>query len=112
MIPVCYGRQLLPGIFEHALSYLIDNELEVDTVDGLPRKSLYSGRYVLATTIRGDICARSAVALLSLLCEFRRRMRVRRDSSHLEVVHSRCTIGSSWTTPSAIRARWARQLSR
>ncbi len=29
MIPVCYGRQLLPGTFEHALSYLIDNEIDL-----------------------------------------------------------------------------------
>ena len=30
MIPVCYGRQLLPGTFEHALSYLIDNEIDLE----------------------------------------------------------------------------------
>ncbi|SFN04105.1 hypothetical protein [Dokdonella immobilis] len=29
MIAVFYGRQLLPGIFEHALSYLIDNEIDL-----------------------------------------------------------------------------------
>ena len=29
MIPVCYARQLLPGTFEHALSYLIDNEIDL-----------------------------------------------------------------------------------
>lgn len=29
MIPVSYGRQLLPGTFEHALSYLIDNEIDL-----------------------------------------------------------------------------------
>lgn len=29
MIPVCYARQLLPGSFEHALSYLIDNEVDL-----------------------------------------------------------------------------------
>ena len=29
MIPVCYGRQLLPSTFEHALSYLIDNEIDL-----------------------------------------------------------------------------------
>lgn len=30
MIAVSYGRQLLPGTFEHALSYLIDNEIDLD----------------------------------------------------------------------------------
>ena len=30
MIAVSYGRQLLPGSFEHALSYLIDNEIDLD----------------------------------------------------------------------------------
>jgi hypothetical protein len=30
MIPVCYGRQLLPGTFGHALSYLIDNEIDLE----------------------------------------------------------------------------------
>ena len=30
MIAVCYGRQLLPGTFEHALSYLIDNEIDLE----------------------------------------------------------------------------------
>ena len=29
MIAVSYGRQLLPGTFEHALSYLIDNEIDL-----------------------------------------------------------------------------------
>ncbi len=29
MIAVSYGRQLLPGTFEHALSYLIDNEVDL-----------------------------------------------------------------------------------
>ena len=29
MIAVSYGRQLLPGSFEHALSYLIDNEIDL-----------------------------------------------------------------------------------
>lgn len=29
MIAVSYGRQLLPGTFEHALSYLIDNEMDL-----------------------------------------------------------------------------------
>ena len=29
MIAVSYGRQLLPGTFEHALNYLIDNEIEI-----------------------------------------------------------------------------------
>jgi hypothetical protein len=28
MIEVTCGRQLLPEMFEHALSYLIDNEIE------------------------------------------------------------------------------------
>ena len=30
MIAVSYGRQLLAGTFEHALSYLIDNEIDLD----------------------------------------------------------------------------------
>lgn len=30
MIAVFYGRQLLPGTFEHALSYLIDNEIDLE----------------------------------------------------------------------------------
>jgi transposase len=30
MIAVSYGRQLLPGTFEHALSYLIDNEIDLE----------------------------------------------------------------------------------
>ncbi len=30
MIAVSYGRQLLPGTFEHALSYLIDHEIDLD----------------------------------------------------------------------------------
>ena len=30
MIAVSYGRQLLPGTFEHALSYLIDNEVDLE----------------------------------------------------------------------------------
>ncbi|MBL0162416.1 MAG: hypothetical protein IPP82_01855 [Xanthomonadales bacterium] len=29
MIAVSYARQLLPGTFEHALSYLIDNEIDL-----------------------------------------------------------------------------------
>lgn len=29
MIALCYARQLLPGTFEHALSYLIDNEIDL-----------------------------------------------------------------------------------
>ncbi|MBX3697707.1 MAG: IS1182 family transposase [Dokdonella sp.] len=29
MIAVSYGRQLLPGTFEHALNYLIDNEIDL-----------------------------------------------------------------------------------
>ena len=29
MIAVSYDRQLLPGTFEHALSYLIDNEIDL-----------------------------------------------------------------------------------
>jgi hypothetical protein len=29
MIAVAYGRQLLPRTFEHALSYLIDNEIDL-----------------------------------------------------------------------------------
>ena len=29
MIAVSYGRQLLPGSFEYALSYLIDNEIDL-----------------------------------------------------------------------------------
>jgi transposase len=29
MIALSYGRQLLPGTFEHALSYLIDNEIDL-----------------------------------------------------------------------------------
>ena len=29
MIAVPYGRQLLPGTFEHALSYLINNEIDL-----------------------------------------------------------------------------------
>ena len=95
----------------HEINALSDG-LEVDTVDGLPHKSPYRGCYVLSTTIRGDICARSVVAVLPLLCDFRRHMRVKRDSSHLEEVHNGWTIGSSCTTPTAARARWARQLSR
>ena len=30
MIAVSYGQQLLPGTFEYALSYLIDNEIDLD----------------------------------------------------------------------------------
>ena len=30
MIALSYGRQLLPGTFEHALSYLIDNEIDLE----------------------------------------------------------------------------------
>ena len=30
MIAVSYGRQLLPGTFEHALSYLIDHEIDLE----------------------------------------------------------------------------------
>ncbi len=30
MIALSYSRQLLPGTFEHALSYLIDNEIDLD----------------------------------------------------------------------------------
>ena len=30
MIAVSYGQQLLPGTFEHALSYLIDNEIDLE----------------------------------------------------------------------------------
>ena len=29
MIAVAYDRQLLPGTFEHALSYLIDHEIDL-----------------------------------------------------------------------------------
>ena len=29
MIAVSYGRQLLPGTFEHALNYLIDDEIDL-----------------------------------------------------------------------------------
>ncbi|MDN5924292.1 MAG: hypothetical protein L0H70_04765 [Xanthomonadales bacterium] len=29
MIAVSYARQLLPGSFEHALGYLIDNEIDL-----------------------------------------------------------------------------------
>ena len=34
MIEVCYGRQLLPGSFEHALSDLIDNEIDLGRFAG------------------------------------------------------------------------------
>ena len=30
LIAVSYGRQLLPSTFEHALSYLIDSEIDLD----------------------------------------------------------------------------------
>ncbi|MDQ3289023.1 MAG: hypothetical protein M3Q42_12360 [Pseudomonadota bacterium] len=29
LIAISYARQLLPGTFEHALSYLIDNEVDL-----------------------------------------------------------------------------------
>ena len=32
LIAVSYGRQLLPSTFEHALSYLIDSEIDLDRV--------------------------------------------------------------------------------
>jgi hypothetical protein len=33
MLPVDLGRQLLPGTFEHALSHLIDSELDLSHFD-------------------------------------------------------------------------------
>jgi transposase len=29
MIPICFDRQIRPGTFEHALNYIVDNELDL-----------------------------------------------------------------------------------
>ncbi len=33
LIPISFSSQILPGTFEYALNYLIDNELDVSTFD-------------------------------------------------------------------------------
>lgn len=33
LIPVCFDRQIVPGSFEYALSYIVDNELELSGFD-------------------------------------------------------------------------------
>lgn len=33
LLPVCFSRQILPGSFEHTLSYVIDNELDLSVFE-------------------------------------------------------------------------------
>ena len=34
LLPISYERQILPGTFEHTLSYLIDNKIDLSVFDG------------------------------------------------------------------------------
>ena len=40
MLPIAYEKQIIPGSFEHSLSYLIDNELDLITFDDHYRNDL------------------------------------------------------------------------
>lgn len=39
MIPVDFDRQVIPGSFEHALSHLVDHEIDLA---GLPSSTLFA----------------------------------------------------------------------